>query len=396
MTATFGFVDPGQQAWMLLDDGRTAAYARAIERTVRTGDVVLDIGSGSGVLALLAARAGARRVYAVERTGMIELVRNHARENGFADVIVPVRKDFLDERIDALFTSPEDRPRVIIGEVMGALAVDEGQQHLYARARALSRDDAVTIPRATRLILAAARPVKLDEELDRVRALHGVTLDALVERLRARVSTFALTPNDLVGAERTLDTLPSADPLPRAFSASLVVERAGPVTGIVCAFEAELADDVVLSTSVYAPPTHWGQVFFPVHPPLDVPSGGTLDVVVRPRIVTDRGTWAWTVSHAGETRRGDAMRSLVGDLDDTAAQLGLKVADDGDRFVVSRTLRAWATALGAPLPADGVLDVDALAARVHAADPTGYPDESAARQEVRALLRAAGATRSEP
>jgi len=394
MTATFGFVDPGQQAWMLLDDGRTAAYARAIERTVRAGDVVLDIGSGSGVLALLAARAGARRVYAVERTGMIELVRAHAKENGFADVIVPVRKDFLDEEVDALFATPEDRPRVIVGEVMGALAVDEGQQHLYARARALSRDDAVCIPRATRLLMAPARPRKLDEELARVRAVHGVTLDALVDRLRARVSTFALTPDDMVGDERALDALPTHAPLPRAFHTTLVVHRAGPVTGIVCAFEAELADDVVLSTSVRAPPTHWGQTFFPVHPPLDVPAGATIDVVIRPRVVTDRGTWAWTVTHQGEARRGDAMRSLVGDLDDTAAQLGLRIDDDGDSYVASRALSAWANALGAPLANEGAIDVAALAARVHAADPAGYPDESAARQEVRALLRAAGATKA--
>ena len=51
---------------MLTDKVRMSLYAEAIPAVVKSGDAVLDIGTGSGVLALLSIRAGASKVYAVE------------------------------------------------------------------------------------------------------------------------------------------------------------------------------------------------------------------------------------------------------------------------------------------------------------------------------------------
>jgi len=63
---TRGWADPVEHARMLHDDRRTGDFLEALAEAVRPGDVVLDIGTGSGVLAIAACRAGARRVYAVE------------------------------------------------------------------------------------------------------------------------------------------------------------------------------------------------------------------------------------------------------------------------------------------------------------------------------------------
>src|SRR3546814_9983036 len=71
---------------MLSDSVRVDAYHRAISRNVGPGDVVLDLGTGTGLLAFLASRAGARTVYAVEHSDFIEVAREIARLNGITNV----------------------------------------------------------------------------------------------------------------------------------------------------------------------------------------------------------------------------------------------------------------------------------------------------------------------
>lgn len=70
------------------DQGRVEAYAQALRRATRPGSVVADIGTGTGIMALLACRAGARRVYAIEPDDIIQVARALAQDNGLADRIV--------------------------------------------------------------------------------------------------------------------------------------------------------------------------------------------------------------------------------------------------------------------------------------------------------------------
>ena len=72
---------------MIGDSGRFNAYAKAIARSVRAGDVVAEIGCGPAVFALLACQAGAKRVYAIETEDIIDVARQIAAANGFADRI---------------------------------------------------------------------------------------------------------------------------------------------------------------------------------------------------------------------------------------------------------------------------------------------------------------------
>src|SRR5262245_9176492 len=67
---------------MLADVPRVTAYAQAIKRHVKLGDIVLDVGTGSGVLAMLAAKAGAGQVFALEMSKIVDTAKHLARANG--------------------------------------------------------------------------------------------------------------------------------------------------------------------------------------------------------------------------------------------------------------------------------------------------------------------------
>src|SRR5690242_6424520 len=99
---------------MISDAGRFDAYAGAIARAVRPGDVVVEIGCGPSVFSFLACRAGAARVYAIETDDIIQLANQLAFANALAD-----RIKFLQS--DSRRTELPERANVIVSDIRGTL-----------------------------------------------------------------------------------------------------------------------------------------------------------------------------------------------------------------------------------------------------------------------------------
>ena len=168
---------------MLHDDRRTGDYLAALAQAVQPGDVVLDIGTGSGVLAIAAARAGARHVYAVEASDIAEVAERVFAVNDVADRITLVagwsRQIELPEPADLL-----------VSEIIGNEPFEEEilETTLDARRRLL-KPDARLIPNALTLF---ARPLLLPEiearqralgraAVERWRGLYGIDFEPLVD-----------------------------------------------------------------------------------------------------------------------------------------------------------------------------------------------------------------------
>ena len=161
---------------MICDRVRTEGFRRAIDAVVRPGDVVLDVGAGSGILSMFAARAGAARVYAVERTTVAVLAQELAAANGLGEIIEVIHGDVLDVELP----EPVD---VIVSEWLGGFGIDEGMLApvIAARDRWLKPGGAM-IPQSVTAWAGLVHDRHLDETVAFLRGNpYGLELDRLVD-----------------------------------------------------------------------------------------------------------------------------------------------------------------------------------------------------------------------
>ena len=162
---------------MICDRVRTEAFRRAIESVVRPGDIVLDVGAGSGILSLFAAQAGAARVYAVEQTSVAVLAQELAVANGVADIVQVIQGDVLD-------IEPPGRVDVVVSEWLGGFGIDEGMlvPVIAARDRWL-KPGGLMIPHSVTAWTALVYDRDLADTVEFLRDNpYGVMLDDLTEK----------------------------------------------------------------------------------------------------------------------------------------------------------------------------------------------------------------------
>jgi 2-polyprenyl-3-methyl-5-hydroxy-6-metoxy-1,4-benzoquinol methylase len=114
---------------MLKDRPRNKSYLRALELANLEGKVVLDIGAGAAAfLSMIAARCGARKVYAVEASGMADNAEAIVQHNGYSDVVQVIKGRIEDvvlpEKVD-----------VIVSEWMGFYLLHESMLNSVLLAR---------------------------------------------------------------------------------------------------------------------------------------------------------------------------------------------------------------------------------------------------------------------
>lgn len=137
---------------MVSDGPRNVQYEQALCAAIDSDSVVLDIGAGTGLLSMMAARAGARHVIACESNpAMAELAREIIADNGYADTITVLAKSSF--QIDPQRDFPSGlRPNRIVAEIFDATVIGEGALASFAHARTqLALPGAQIIPARARL-----------------------------------------------------------------------------------------------------------------------------------------------------------------------------------------------------------------------------------------------------
>ena len=283
---------------MLSDRVRVEAYHRGIHRNVQAGDVVLDLGTGTGLLAFMASRAGAKKVYALEHSDFIDVAREIAAHNGFTNIEF-VRANSRD------FTPPEPID-VVLHEQMGDELFNENmlENVLDLRDRALAPAGRI-LPARFRLFI---EPVSIRQEM-RIRRFwnidlpDGIDLSAtqhspVAARFNAgRNDHFWLRPHSVESTigepqpiiEFDLNTLESLESLPTRHIVERTASADAIVDGCCIWFEACFDDDTLLSTSPLSPVTSWGNRVFRLDQ--EIGRGETLRLEVRLGQLVEPSTW---------------------------------------------------------------------------------------------------------
>lgn len=252
-----GFDSAAIQAPMLNDRRRTSSFLGAIEEVVRAGDVVADLGTGTGVLAMAAARAGAARVYAIEATSIGRVASTLFEANGLAERITLVpgwsTQVTLPERVDVLVSEIigndplGERALEITADAVGRL-VKRDARLIPGRLKILGLP--VTIPRSS-LMKRTFTP----EALRKWQSWYGFEFGPLAEAFQSSPQTFYSNPS-LARRWKTLsDPVLLADiNLKKVGDLSIdnVVEftatEKGELNGLIVYFEIELGPTTRLST----------------------------------------------------------------------------------------------------------------------------------------------------
>lgn len=266
---------------MLLDRVRNEAFQRALADAIRPGDTVLDVGAGTGILSLLAARAGAGRVFAVEKTSIARVARRLVAHNGVADRVEVVEGDILTVSLPA-------KVDVLVSEWLGTIGVDENLLHpvLVARDRWLKPQGRMLPCRvAAWMAPIAHRPLDADTTYLRAQPLDvdlGPIADAASHEMMWPHDPIASA--DLLAAPQPMWTTDlehcSAESATLPFRAALRfrVRAAGKLNALAAWFHAEFGNGVVLTNAPDAPATHWRQYVLPLQHPRPVEAGTPVDV----------------------------------------------------------------------------------------------------------------------
>lgn len=305
---------------LIADRVRNAALFAALKRVIVKGEtVVADIGAGTGLIGLMAARLGARDVYLYEMAEVAGVAAQIIKKNRVRNChVMPCSSlDMVDPpRVD-----------VVISETLGNYAFEENmiQALVDARTRHLKRGGTI-IPARVRQFVAPVVSERFDKELHawgHVGDDLGIALDlSFAESMSLNnIYVRSVKPDDLLdrGARAVMwddvDFLSAQSASPnRKGEAAWVLASDVAIQGLAVWWEAELVQGVMLSTAPDAPQTHWEQLYFPLMSTVACKRGETLKATLNSRSSEAEGTHlSWKVSRVDQ--RGKVLERQALDLD---------------------------------------------------------------------------------
>ncbi len=275
----------------LADEIRLSAFRGALEKSLKPGDVVLDLGSGTGILGLLACRAGARRVYSIEMGGIIELAREISKANGFAD-----RHSFI--KGHSMRVELPEKVDLIVSDQIGRFGFEAGVVGFFkdARKRFLKPGGRMIPHRVDQWVALVESP----ENWKQIEFWNGSSTGFNLKPARSIASNtgypVTLQAGQLLSdpARASSLDLTTFDSNSWDLEATLVARRAGTLHGIGGWFSSDLADAVTMTNSpLDANRIDRRNVFLPLDRAVELRPGTS--VRVRMHVIPSELLLTWNV-----------------------------------------------------------------------------------------------------
>jgi protein arginine N-methyltransferase 1 len=278
-------------ARMMSDRRRVDVYRAALREAITPGDVVVEVGTGVGVFAVMARQMGARRVIAIEPNDAIAIAHLIAADNGCETGI-----EFIQDMSSNVVL--KERADVLIADLRGALPVAATYlaSMIDARERLL-RPGGVVVPAVDTLriavveapeVYAQLRPSCRFDDVDvNLQALAQFTTNAL-GHVRFNAGNLLTIPE--TWAQVDYRTIVNPNVIGRV---RWKARRNGVGHGYAVWFDSTLTEGVFVSNAPTEPNSAWGMAFFPWSDPVPLVEGDEINATIEARFTGSGYVWRW-------------------------------------------------------------------------------------------------------
>uniref|UniRef100_A0A1B6JFP7 type I protein arginine methyltransferase n=1 Tax=Homalodisca liturata TaxID=320908 RepID=A0A1B6JFP7_9HEMI len=262
---------------MLSDEVRTTSYQNALCLNSNTigGSTVLDLGCGTGILSMFAARAGAAQVIGIDQSDIIYHAMDIIRENNLSDKITLVKGRLEDTEL------PVPQVDVIVSEWMGYFLLFEAMLDsvIYARDKHLRPGGLLLPNRCSLSLVGGCDQVLHTEMLGFWSDVYGFKMSSLRGDVVREPQTCVVSPDNVATTPAQLCMLDlmtvTTDCMEFEADFQIVATKSTLLTCLVGYFDVffDLPNPVTFSTSPMCKPTHWKQTVFLIQNPISVKQG---------------------------------------------------------------------------------------------------------------------------